>query len=148
VTTINYDAIYKGWDKLPDCRIRIDLGDGGERLWGKRLPDGTIGLNNDPLYAEYRWQDIVRENGSRPVVLHRRWNVKLWFEYKPGATETADLKRRKAIVEACKTVDGTHPNFWMAGSGFILCETPAVVKKARAALGKLTEIEKLTEEKP
>ena len=54
---MNYATVYEKWDTLPDAKISLADSDGGsEGIWVKELPDGSAGLNNNPLADGYRWQ--------------------------------------------------------------------------------------------
>lgn len=116
MNAINYDEVYENWDSLPDGKISL----AGEGLWVKRLPNGDVALNNNPLDENYRWQDVVR-NGK---VIHRRWNTMIWFFYEPASddgktiNEEKDKERRRAIGDAIKPIG--NPNFFWAGRGYAL----------------------------
>lgn len=118
---MNYEEIFAKWDALPDCRIRIDLGDGGENLWGKVLPDGTFGINNMPLHQEYQWQDIVltQQISSDGETIFRRWGRKVYFTWdEPSDAEAASAARKSLIRVAVEA--GHHPGFWNTGVAYIL----------------------------
>jgi hypothetical protein len=116
--------IYKKWDSLPQCKINISPRGEGESLWGRKLPGGRVGIDNNPLAPELRWQDIVDPDvvkAGLPRLIHRRWNTRIWFEYLTrGKTEKGDLPRRKEIYEALKALGNV--NFFSSGVGFILLE--------------------------
>ena len=65
--TMNYEEIYEKWEELPSCRIYINLGEGGERCWGRELPDGTYGIDNFPLNWPLQFQDIVKTREVRDI---------------------------------------------------------------------------------
>ena len=131
---MNYQEIYEKWDELPDCRIRIALqGDDGENLWGKKLPLGLIGLNNAPLHKEYRWQDIVRRNGAKPEIVHRRWNHELVFDYEDKDDEHDSMNLREMIANEVSALGGDI-SFWCPGVGIALCETTEQLEAVTKAL--------------
>lgn len=115
---INYEEIYEGWSSLPQCRVHINTGDGGENLWGRSLPDGTRGLDNNPLNDGYRYQDIVESTGSAPKVLHRRWNAMVWYEYDEPEDKDEALVRRKVLLSVLKPIG--FPSFFTVGTGYVL----------------------------
>jgi len=123
---MDYQEIYEHWSDLPDCHIHF----GGECMWGKQLPDGTIGLNNNPLQNEYRWQDIVRDVKPWPEILHRRWPVQVGF--------TNKKKRKQDIREACHFINGATLSHWDNTSGWVLCKNHDVAIRVTAALTPLT----------
>jgi hypothetical protein len=116
---MDYTKIYGGWNSLPDCRIRLDLGDGVEHLWGKMLPDGTFGINNMPLDASYQWQDIVssQELRNSAALIHRRWKCKTYFCFKEDPK--GDQTLRQTIAETLQA-RGLYPGFWTTGVGYAL----------------------------
>lgn len=132
-----WDDIYTKWNSLPQCRIFIP----GERLWGRKLPNGMVGLDNSPLDGNWRWQDIVQSEND-PTIVHRRWNCRVWFKYTPAESEDKDLELRKAIFEASNKVG--HCQFFSRGLGYVLLEkkekAEEVVQVAFAALGYITEV--------
>lgn len=135
-TAANWVEIYEKWEDLPDDRLLIDpTNDGGENVWCKRLPDSTLGLNNQPLHPEYRWQDIVTDSRA-PKVLHRRWNAQVWFKYPGVDDEAVDLPLRGVLASALAPVG--HVSFWWVGSGYCLVEdADGAEERVTAALGDL-----------
>jgi len=124
---VDYEEIYKeeNWEEFPNCKIRIDEGEGGENMWGKELPDGLVGLNNNPLSPGYRWQDIVRPGSDKPELVHRRWMFDVWYKYSVVESEEGgdeEMAQRKLIMDTAVAAGG-HPSFWMTGVGHALCET-------------------------
>ena len=116
--TTSYDEIYKNWDSFPDCRIRVDIGgDGGENMWGKELPGGLYGINNDPLHLEYRWQDIVsrREIRDDKAVVHRRWKTKTHFTFDDPKDKEQSKALREKMLAAFKATARTALGFWAPG---------------------------------
>lgn len=110
----------KVWAKLDDCRVHIP----GENMWGKKLPDGTVAINNDPIDHDYFWQDIVKvhSNNDAGEVVHRRWQVKIWFKYEPAKTENKDIERRKELLKATRLIG--HMSFFTTGLGYIYIKKP------------------------
>lgn len=143
----DYKNVYEKWNELEQCRVRIFPRNEGESLWGRKVPDSNlVGLDNDPLAPELRWQDIVDPNAMKnglPKLIHRRWNAKVWFEYHPMPTGEEDLPQRKQIAEAAKAIGG-WPTFFMPGIGFVLMEEEATaLEKVREALKPLEFVGKL-----
>lgn len=130
----DYREIYAQWDELPQCRIHLDLGDGGENCWGRELPDGTYALDNYPLYRAYRWQDVVRTKEIRTPdeLIHRRWNTRIYFRF--DQPEDADEASRK-IFEALDASDA-DPGFWCRGVGYVSFEVEMTEKEAEAEVTK------------
>jgi hypothetical protein len=137
---LNYDVVYEQWDEYPDCRIHIDLGTGGEGMWGKKLPDGTFGISNMPLHTEYQWQDIVRTAELRDAnqLIHRRWNSKVYFKYTPDPEEEANMELRKSIYDTLKSA-GFNPGFWVDGVGYALIKENLDENAGREAVTKALE---------
>lgn len=135
--SLNYDVVYEKWDEYPDCRIHIDLGDGGEGMWGKKLPDGTFGISNMPLHTEYQWQDIVRTAKLRDAnqLIHRRWNSKVYFKYTPETEEADNLELRKNIYNTLEAA-GFNPGFWVDGVGYALIKEKLSENEGREAVTK------------
>jgi len=126
----DYASFYANWETYPEDKILLP----GERLWAKKLPGGLIGLNNDPLHEDYRLHDILR---GREVV-HRRWNLQVWYHYQVADNEEADLEIRKNLHEALK--DLGMPGFFWAGNAYVFTESEdaeatreLVVSKLKAA---------------
>lgn len=124
------DDIYKGFADLPSCRIRIDMGDGGENLWGKELPDGNYALDNDPVHGEWRWQDIV---GSRSLsdegqLLYRRWKGRVYYTYDVAGDDASKQALWRALSELGK------PALSYMGMGMVL------LKEEDGAEEKVAEI--------
>jgi hypothetical protein len=136
---MDYAEIYKeeNWKKFPDCKIRIDDGDVcGENMWGKELPGGLVGLNNNPLTPGYKWQDIVRPGTDMPELVHRRWMFDVWYNFVLVDGEEGgdkDLAQRQLIMDTVIAAGG-HPSFWVTGVGHSLCETSEVVAAVKEAL--------------
>lgn len=133
---MDYEEIYKNWDNLPQGRILVDAGDGGENLWARELPDGTVGIDNNPLTPDYRYQDIIQPGSDRPDLVHRRWHHDLWFQYDANEDDEEDLKIRKHIVASIRLFGG-DPNFWTKGVGHSLCQTLEDVSSVKDALENL-----------
>lgn len=144
---MNYEQdVYASWDNLPQCRIHIDLGDGGEGCWGRELPDGTYALDNYPLHGEYRWQDVVssRELRSPDQLVHRRWNTRIHFKFdqpkfdQPKENENQDEARaiRKKIFEALES-DDSDPGFWCPGVGYVSFKEALTDEEAEAKVTQL-----------
>ncbi len=112
MTCTEANAIYNKFDELPDGKITLE----GEGLWCKKLPNGMVVLNNNPLSDNYRYQDII--NGV--VVIYRRWRLKLRFRYPVVENAGTNLKRRKAILKALKPFG--EVSFFVEGMGYILLE--------------------------
>jgi hypothetical protein len=123
MTDDEYREIYEKWESLPDCRIRIDLGDGGEGMWGKVLPNGLFGINNMPLHTEYQWQDIVSTSELRDKdrLVHRRWNQKIYYKWPEVEDQEASRAQRQKIIDLLKET-GYHPGFWSKGTAYFLVE--------------------------
>jgi hypothetical protein len=117
---MDYKEIYKNWDDLEDCRIHIDLGDGGESVWGKVIGDGSYGINNHPLESNIHWQDIVdsKEVKNLDQIIHRRWKTKVWFSYEPAENEEDDLTRRELIFNASVKQEA-NVGFFLEGLGYM-----------------------------
>ncbi len=112
-TQQNWEEIYKNWCELPLGKIRL----GDEGIWVRRLGGGLVGLDNDPLDGNYRWQDIL---DGRHNVVHRRWVTWVPFSYTPEEEEEKDLEIRKRVHEELNKL-GNCDFFWK-GSGFVLSE--------------------------
>jgi hypothetical protein len=126
---MNYQDLYERWDEFEDVRFTIP----GETMWAKQLPDGALGLNNNPLDPKYRWQDVVIDG----EVVHRRWTTRIEYRYKHLADKTQDLKQREALYEALKPLGS--PSFFMPGMGFLLSEeaVPVVHERMESTLTEL-----------
>jgi hypothetical protein len=110
---------YELWDELPQTKINIALhGDVGESLWGRKLPNGWIGLDNEPLHKQYRWKDIVQPQGTAPIIMNRYWGGKINFLYEPLKNEKEDQERRKEITDSGSQAG--HVSFFAPGIGYIL----------------------------
>jgi hypothetical protein len=131
--------IYGKWDTFPDCKMHIT----GEYIWGKVLPDGTYGINNDPLSEAYMWQDIVRskelpEDEAKNLIIHRRWNTKIFFKYEEPEDKEESLAYRQKIVDML--CDFGSPGFFWKGVGYILIEEALSLEEAFKVIEKpLTE---------
>lgn len=114
--------VYARWEQLESTKVLIDPGDGGENLWGRVVPGIGVALDNHPLSAEYRYQDIVGR-GLKPPVIHRRWNGRVGFMYDPITGQgDADMTRRKEIYERLAERFGEEPivvSFMFAGVGWV-----------------------------
>lgn len=137
-SVVDYAEIYRTWKDLPDTKIRLadDDGGGGESLWGKVLPDGTVGLNNYPLSAGYRWQDIVRPGSFRPELIHRRWHYDVDFNYEAFEDDEDDVELRAQIDNAVRSAGGVC-SFFTKGVGSFLGQNLAQVAAVKEALLKL-----------
>lgn len=107
------DKVYESWETLPRSKIRLESSRGSERLWTRVLPEG-VGLDNDPVWEKYRYQDIVEPVDGMPVVLYRRWNAKIWFNY----TTEDELRKRRQLLKILKPHG--MPSFFTEGLGYIL----------------------------
>lgn len=140
---MDFTQAYEKWDTLPDVKLNINLGDGGEGPWGKDLSSlgpefrDLYGMNNNPLQPEFRWQDIVRgrEIRSESQRVHRRWNGQVGFVYVPSADREEGQKIREGLFEAAKPVG--RANFFMPGRGFVLTEEEGQNEAILEALGDL-----------
>jgi len=112
VKPADYEEIYKNWWTFPDCRIHLSLEGEGEGMWGKELPGGLFGINNEPVSDRYMWQDIVRTKEVRNMLalVHRRWAIKVYFTWDEPEDEKSALPLRKRIHEALQA-QGTAPGF-------------------------------------
>lgn len=132
---MNYAEAYEKWDDLEDCRIRIDTGDGGENMWGKKLENGLIALNNFPLHAEYRYQDVVG-SGEAPEVIHRRWKEEIVFNYDPVEDGDESKKLRERIWDMVEGQGGMM-SFFVEGVATVLTETPEAMSAITKALEEM-----------
>lgn len=121
---MDYKEIYEEWESLPDCRVYLP----DENLWGKKLPDGTYGINNAPMFGAYRLHDIVSSQDIEDekidkLLVHRRWNGKFNFRYNEpeDTTEEESMEMRKKIYGALEDL-GLSGFLWK-GLAYLLCET-------------------------
>lgn len=144
---MDYTSIYEEWDGLPDCRIRIALYDeGGERVWGKVLPDGTFGINNLPLHEEYRYQDIVVPSISlgdlvirdSKALRHRRWKQKVVYGWNEPADEDTGKSIRQKILDLADE-QGFYASFWSPGWGSIMLQEDVTFEEATTRAASLLE---------
>jgi len=137
-----YDQYYvpEVWDKLPDCRIHLDLDDGGERLWGKVLPDGTFAINNLPLDGRFQWMDIVRTKNIRSTedLIHRHWKLKLYYLW-DEPTFTDAMPKRREILDALKSND-LHPGFFCRNVGYALFTSDDVQASKQRLIDTLAKV--------
>ena len=128
---VDYDKIYENWKDYPLVkRAAIPQ----EKLWVRVLPSGDIGLDNNPLNEEFRWQDVLR--GGK--VIHRRWKTKVWYQYTDVVDDKASEARRGELYEALK--DLGDPNFFWPGRAYVLMESDDAAghrEKVISALEKL-----------
>ena len=112
------EEVYSKFDDLPDCRVRINLGDGGERVWAKDLGNGTYALNNYPLYGAFMWQDVVstQEVTSPDDLVYRRWKSTSYIEYSNEPEDDNEGKNfRAAILSAVAAQEGMTISWWSSG---------------------------------
>lgn len=137
----SWDEIYKNWESYPNCKVRIE-GSIPEGMWGKELPNGLIGINNNPLANEWLWQDIVRtrrledtEESVKEQLVHRRWQLQIFYGY-VAAEGSEEKPQRRRILDLLEPLG--HPGFWSSGVGTLLIadeiEYGAAVKKVHALL--------------
>jgi len=138
---LNYEEdVYAKWEDLPQCRIYLDLGDGGENCWGRELPDGTYALDNYPMYNEYTWQDVVtsKELHRSDQLIHRRWKTRLFYKYEiVGTTHGERLAQRKQITDALLAEGNADPGFWVEGVGTVSFKEELNDEEAQARVQKL-----------
>jgi hypothetical protein len=125
--------VYKNWDSLPNTRTGLVPGEG---MWAKQIAPGVIGLNNSPIHADYRWQDILVGRH----VAHRRWKTQLFYRYEPMETEEEDIERRKLLLEKLKK-DGRSLGFMFKGLGYVSFESDDFEACAEALLKDFAEFD-------
>lgn len=123
---VDYKDIYDNWDSLPDCKMSLP----DETFWGKKLPDGTYGINNVVLNDHYRLQDIVKSptlpdsaEDATNLILNRRWKGMGYFYYTtPEAFQTKEEKQefRRKLYEAIAPLG--QPGFIWDGLGYLMVE--------------------------
>lgn len=119
MTLMNYEEIYSKWETLPQCRIRVDLGDGGENCWGRELPDGTFALDNYPLHGELLWQDVVSTKNVTSVEqrVHQRWKTRIFFPYPSDEDDDVDAATRESILSTLRA-NKLEGGFWSKGTAY------------------------------
>jgi hypothetical protein len=101
---------------------------GGERIWAHVIEEGVVLIDNNPLYAKYRWRDIVRvtEDDNQGLVvgeiLQRLYPLYVCFDYQNGKTGETDYPIRKLLLDACDKIGGVEVRFPALGVGFVLGE--------------------------
>lgn len=135
------DSIYDNWDRYEQGRLSIGQFNAIEHIWVRILPDGNYGIDNEPLWSRYRYQDIVEPKNGSPQIIHRRWKSKIWFWYK---ADKDDLPQRRTIHARLSPHGDT--NFFIPGLGFILLkeESDEGLHIVEAALSNLAYIDNIT----
>lgn len=135
------DKIYDSWTSYP--RGRLFLGAGGssrERIWTRILPDGSVGIDNDPLWTKYRYQDIVNSGSGNPTIIYRRWSSKIWFWYRP--TSTIGIREKKIYKSL---IPHGSLTFMDLGTGFVLLkeDNEEALHIVEALLSQLNYVENI-----
>jgi|SaaInlStandDraft_5_1057022.scaffolds.fasta_scaffold00604_19 hypothetical protein len=112
---LDINKIYEGWWDLQDTRTGLIP---GETMWAKEISPGVIGLNNNPIHEDYRWQDILVGR----TVVHRRWNTRIAFGYAVPKDSKDETARRELIWEKANE-NGWSCDFWSPGEGHISFES-------------------------
>lgn len=148
----DYSAEIEKMEELPDCRVTIP----GEGMWGKKLPDGNIIINNVPLNTGYRYKDVVSPkeygmDGERKIIF-RFFLGQVWFKYQPKKTETEDRELRKSFVKALEGIG--EPGFALPGYGYLNCRTndqnlqEKLMEAVKAANLEVVEVEATSDTLP
>lgn len=111
--------------RYPHAKVTIEWeNDGSERLWARRVGDGLVMLDNDPLDARYQYGDLVRLGGGTTVreVVRRIFPARFGFMWASAAHEADDVELRRRIAEACLALGAARYSlsFFRAGLGFVL----------------------------
>lgn len=109
------DRIYNSWETYPSSRLLLGT-HSQECIWVRILPDGTMGLDNDPLWTKYRYQDIIEPKDGEPTIIYRRWNSKIWFWYEPTSGDVGPREKKiHGLLKSYGSVTLQKP-----GAGFVL----------------------------
>lgn len=137
-----FDISPEDFEALPDSRYYVKWPDGsGENTWAKRLPNGDLILNNNPLFPRYRYMDKV--DAGTGEILGRHFAYRLLHVYEAAEEDEEDMGLRQSIHEAAKAA-GADLSFFSKGWGWVLVPHDGDLKVVLEALldsGLCTQLE-------